>query len=205
MAAKPGVETKRLALVGQSGFLGLVERIEPADDPTLPLNVGQPNDDGDGNLLLAGLFQTVPSFRLFIPVADQHHAIELRKEQADEADRPPGRLCVGLGRASIEVTHGPDVMAYSKSFDPFPGQRISGMVAQPNPLMIEKVRFKPLDGIHQDAIGEIRGGLEIGRRFMNHGESQAHFAASAPASHFSPNRLHNSPGAISSFQVWNFG
>jgi hypothetical protein len=76
---------------------------------------------------------------------------------------------------------------------------------KPGPLVLDQVLFHPVNGLHQDPIREFRRGQEIGRSLVHNSEQETHDAAPLSASHFSPNRLHISPGAISSFHVANFG
>ena len=71
--------------------------------------------------------------------------------------------------------------------------------------MLDQVFLHPVDGFHQHPIREFCTGLEIGRSLVHDSELETHDPAPLFASHFSPNRLHISPGAISSFHVANFG
>ena len=81
----------------------------------------------------------------------------------------------------------------------------AGIVADPPSLGVQNNPFQPIDLFEENAVGKLRRLLEIGPSFGDDDKRLAQRAAPLSAIHFSPKRLHNSPGAISSFHRANWG
>ena len=171
------VKPERLSHFREPQLLRLVHRVEPTNHPAFAFNDGQTDDNRNRVFLPASLFETIATFFLVVLIADQHHAVEFRKENAKRAERPPSRRRVGFGGSPIEVTRYDNAVIRCELFDPLPGQGIAGVTSRPGPLMLDQFRFEPLDGFDQNAVGEIGRGPEIGGCLVHDGKGDAHFVA----------------------------
>ncbi len=184
----------------------VVRRVEPADNPALPLDDGQADDDHhSGSVVASGLFQAVTPLGLVILIADQQDGLQLGDGCEKAHDRSAGRRRVGLARHPAEMPVRTDADRAGQLWDgPLRQPTAPGFLGDPLPLVGDQVFVQPIDGLHQHAVRQLGRGVEVSLRFVDDGKAPAH-AVTPSTIHFSPNRLHISPGVISSFHFGNFG
>jgi len=205
-ASQTGIEPKSLPFLCEPRFLTRVLRVEPTDDPAFPLDDGQSHDNRDGEFCFSsGLFQSRSPRWLVVLIPNKQHARQIGDCGLKIADGTTCSMGVVLTRLPFKVAHRGDSCIQRQLPDSRPEQAIPAPFSNPGPLVVEQVFFHPIDGLHQHPIREFGRGLEISRSFVHNSEQEPHDPAPLSASHFSPNMLHISPGAISSFHVANFG
>ncbi len=180
---------------------------KPANDPAFSLRIRHTNDYRLARPVCSScLFQPLSPFILVIHITDQQNGVNNLKPVQNVQNRSSCRTCVCQAWLTIEVSLCSDSKRPRTMSNGSPRQLASRRIF-PNPLSlrIEQPFFHPAYLCDQDAVGKVSGYGEVGTSFRHDNKLHVQFATPFSASQLSPNRLHNSPGAISAFHLSNCG
>jgi hypothetical protein len=184
-----GIKPQRLPLGVESCLFVRVLRLEPRDDPRFALHDSQPDDNFRRSVMFRpSLFQAKAPFWLVVLVAKENNASEVIERRFQVQDRTACRTRVDLQRIPVDMPMCTDSRGLSESRDCFPRQPLlAGTLTDPLPYVGDVVCVEPVNRLDQHPVRKLCPHAEISVRFVDNGDSVAHFVAiSVPATHCSP-------------------
>ena len=204
-----GVEAELAPEVCQPIAFLIILRIETGQHPAFSFGVRHSNHDRRIELGVSSrLIEPFTPVNVTIIIAEEENGVGRAIACVKQPQGFPGSVSIGLGWLSTEALNRNQARACQASHRCPAEILIGGLQTAPLPLTAEHVGFKPGYRLTHNAIRQIAAGAQVGGGLANHSNRDRHYCrapASVSTSHFSPNRLHISPGVISCFHFSNCG